>query len=90
MENSRIIEVYFLSQTETKPNRIVLKESRLNLTDRVVLSSNSLSIAEQAINYLKKIGVNVTSKGWINQKCILVSNSWDNGKGFINIKGETS
>jgi hypothetical protein len=88
--NHRVIKVKFLPVTNHKGARISLTESRYQKTDRKIIgydyeTGNTL---ESAVKYLKLIGVNVVGYGSFEDSYFIFSDSWADGKGFINIKGD--
>lgn len=90
MANHRVIRVQFKGATNTQGNRISLTESRFNKTDRKIISYDygEDSTLQNAVKYLESIGIKVTGYGDFKDAYYIFSNSWADGKGFTNIKGE--
>ena len=86
MENLRIIQVSYLDATKT--NRVKIKEltNGMECTKTIPFDHEFDGIAEIAIEYLRRIDINIVAKSRTKDSYILLSNSWE--KGFINVKGE--
>jgi hypothetical protein len=90
IKNNRIFTIKYLGATDTKGSRVSITEARFNKTDRKVIpySYKFNSTVEIAIDYLQSIGINVLGYGETKDSYIIFSDSWANGNGYINIKGE--
>ena len=90
MSNKRVIQVRTLPVTNTRGLRIKLTESRFNKTDSktIPFDYEESYTLPTAIKYLKSIGINVVGYGEFKDAYYIFSDSWANGEGFINIKGE--
>lgn len=85
--NTRVIKVRFLGPTDTRGSRVKLIEQRYNITDSVTLSYDYriANVLEQAVQYLKNIGINVLGYGSDNDNYYVFSDSWAFNNDFINI-----
>ena len=90
MKNHRIFTIKFLGATNSRGARVSITESRFDKTDKKIIPYDySLeNTRDIAINYLQSIGINVSGYGETKDTYIIFSDSWADGKGYINIKGE--
>ena len=90
MKNHRVFTVRFLRETNTKGARVSITELHNNKTYKKVISYNyDYDTARQAAeNYLKALGLNLVGYGETNYGCVILSDSWADSEGFINILGE--
>ena len=85
IQNYRVFTVKYLADTD----RVSITES-LSKTCRKTLDYDYRlrDTREIATKYLQSLGINIVGCGETKDACILFSDSWDKGHGFINIKGE--
>lgn len=76
--NTRVFKVRFLGPTNYRGSRVKITEQRMQITDSVTLSYNYEigNTLEQAVKYLKDIGINVLGYGSDNDSYYVFSDSW--------------
>ena len=85
--NTRIIRVDFLGATNHRGSRVKLTEDRYNKKDTIILSYDYKigGALEQAVLYLKGLGLNILGYGSNKDSYFIFSDSWQYDKEFINI-----
>lgn len=83
-KNHRVIQVKYLAATNTKGNRVVLREHNT----RKVIPLKFRYGLKTAVEYLEGIGINVVGHGLLGDSHYIFSDSWADGEGFITIKNE--
>ena len=90
MANHRVIQVKYVQETNERAPMCSLSEKRFNKTDRKrIFFKHGPYTLENAVNYLKSININVVGWGQHGDFYYIFSDSWADGKGFININGKT-
>ena len=88
--NTRVFKVKYLSPTNYLGSRVKITESRMQKTDTAQMSYNYEigNVLEQAVKYIKSLGINVLGYGSDNDFYYIFSDSWDYNTdgGYITLK----
>jgi len=86
--NYRVIEVKFLSPTNTLGSRIKLIQPSRDANEKtrsktIALKYSDKDVQEQAIDYLESIGFNIVGKVHLPNKVLIMVDNW--GEDYINL-----